>query len=88
LHYKDKDLFKTKYEKYLIKRCAVLFVLIAVSDFILLNNSSFVILGLLAGSVFGIIKFGVWAILLSKVLLSPCNGAAVAKSLIAFYILV
>jgi len=87
LHYKDEELLKTKYEKYIIKRSAILFVLIAVADIILLNNSVFAILGLMAGSIFGIIKFGMWAILLSKVLLSPYNGAVIAKSLVIFYML-
>lgn len=87
LYYKDENLFKSKYEKYILKRAAVLFALIAVTDIIFLNNSVLVILGLLAGSGFGIIKFGMWAVLLSKVLLSPSNEAAVVKSLIAFYML-
>ncbi|WP_207642346.1 hypothetical protein [Pseudobacteroides cellulosolvens] len=64
-----------------------MFILIAVLDFILLNDKILVFLGLLAGSTFGIIKFGMWAILLSKFFLPSYNGAVIVKSIVIFLLL-
>ncbi|HEY9062594.1 MAG TPA: hypothetical protein VIO64_19160 [Pseudobacteroides sp.] len=80
-------MLKTKYEKYIIKRSAVLFLLIAVVDFIFLKNKFLVFFGLLIGSTFSIIKFGMWAILLSKFFLPSRNGAVVVKSIVIFLLL-
>ncbi len=80
-------MLKTKYEKYIIRRSAILFILIAVLDFILLNDNILAFLGLLAGSIFGIIKFGMWAILLSKFFLPSYNGAVIVKSIVIFLLL-
>jgi hypothetical protein len=67
-----------------MKRSAILFLLIAVIDFVFLKNKFLVFLGLLIGSTFSIIKFGMWAILLSKFFLPSSNGAAVFKSIVIF----
>jgi len=77
--------FKTEYEKFVIKTALLVLSLIIIVDIIFLSHKWLVILGLLTGAVFGIFKFGITAALISKII-SYSESQAVGRNIIMYLI--
>ncbi len=78
-------MFKTEYEKFVIKTALLVLSLIIFVDIIFLSNKLLVIIGLLSGAVFGIFKFGITAALISKII-SYSESQAVSRNIIMYFI--
>jgi len=77
--------FKTEYEKFVIKTAILVLSLIIIIDIMFLSHKWLAIIGLLIGAVFGMLKFGITAALISKII-SYSERQAVSRNIIMYLI--
>lgn len=64
----DKNVFKSKLEKFILKRALIVFIILTIIDIVFINGKWFAFCGLLIGGLLSILKFSSYAWVFAKII--------------------